>query len=540
MAVGVALASLAVAALSSPAISQPVSGSSPLKNPSTITIGDIASSINVSCGRSRARGATFPVHAPDLTPGSAGTVTVDKETFDVGPEGWHHSRANSTVALVFDSGSWLWRVNRGAPQEVANRLVEQSTASPDPGDFVPARQLLNSGWTEGAVWARLSTVTCAYGLTGDTRLVAVMANLVNALSGRRYYGPPFHAVHNHGLFANLAIYNAGVVAANSDWMGLAQSRMMDESALVFGPCGMIDEQASSYEVKNYELWLTAKAILGDSAPGALTESLDRARRAIGALVQPDGQLQVIGDGSNRDLGSTYAYEGPLWCPTLADFQHGSGWAAGRTSFPGGMTQHTLRFGPIARMHGHDDHGAPTWWVELNGASTAVLSDRGLFDKSTGPREAFERGPKAHSVLEISNTQMPGGTTGHRTLRADGGYDYTLGWHGRVHDRTRTVDFSGTSASLEVTDSVTRVSRGSHYYVQHWQLAPGWSPRGSNTAVKGRLTLRIQCLVNGVDTPLIAVPVRQTTGFRQDLPAWDMQCRTTKYGPTKIATTLRVS
>src|SRR6185312_5854385 len=101
-------------------------------------------------------------------------------------------------------------------------IVDQAlafyAADPDPGTST-------AGWDEGTSMRRLTALNCLYQLTADGRLVPAMAAEVAVLTGPRYYGPPYHKVHNHGLMANLAVLRAGRLLGRNAWISTALTRM---------------------------------------------------------------------------------------------------------------------------------------------------------------------------------------------------------------------------------------------------------------------------------------------------------------------------
>ncbi|CAB4911826.1 unannotated protein [freshwater metagenome] len=501
------------------------------------TDAEVASAVARECARSIGRGQILSVDSSSLDSGGS-TVIVDGQTFAVGPAGWQHSGADALASAVFDSGGWLWAAYDVDYPAIADRLVEQAIASPDPGDDATHTQLLDTGWAESAMSRRLGTVVCAYDKTSDVRLLPIMTSLVAGLSGPRYYGPPYRQVHNHGLFANLAIFDAGLVVSEATWVDFAVGRIEAEAPLVFGDCGMMGEQASGYQVLNYQLWQEASSAIEGHGSGT-TALLSQAAVAIGALAAPDGHIEPIGDGFGSFDASAFPYLGSLWCPTESGQLRASGWAAAQMITSYGASHHIVRFGPAPTMHGHDDRGSMTWWVDVSGVQTQVLSDRGVFDKSDRLRLEQESAAGNHSVLEIGRMALDRVVSATRHVYANDSYSYTL-VSGTERKRTRSITFWSGSPVVSVVDKIQPPNSSRRFYIQHWQLASGWVPSGTNSATKGPLTLTITCLVNGVRHPLVAKSASENMGFRQGVPAWDMQCRAQAQAPMRISTTLRLT
>src|SRR5262249_13178525 len=109
---------------------------------------------------------------------------------------------------------------------MASQLVAFHTADPDPGTS-------QYGWDEGTAERRLLSENCVYAVSRDPRLVDLIAADVQVQLGSRYYGPPYHQVHNHGLMANLQLIRAGELLNQPEWVTLATDRMRRESVLAF-------------------------------------------------------------------------------------------------------------------------------------------------------------------------------------------------------------------------------------------------------------------------------------------------------------------
>lgn len=419
-------------------------------------------------------------------------------------DGWSTvNRKDPSWALWFQSLNWLVPLALDDPDTAVKVFQERDARLPDPGSGYSNSYRKPLGWTQGQFRTRLETATCLYALTGDERLEPIAARLAQAnMDPDRYPGPPDHPVHNHGTMSNIALVQAGRAFDKQGWVDVAVERFTRDLPEVFSSCGMMWEQSSTYQEHNVSLWQrTARVLEVD-----LTEP----EFALAALVRPDGVLEAIGDGQpEADLvpnGET------LWCPD-------TGWAAGS---PDAATHYTIHFGPAASRHGHNDHGGITWFA----FDTAVLSDRGLFDKKRDRRFDFAKSMAAHSVFEpIGADWYSPSTTGKRLGRT--GYLLTDG-DGSIA-RERTIEVSANR--LTVRDRGT----GAKSWIQHWQLAPGWNPTATGAVHDGGATLTIDC------ANLKAVKVEAFTAWRTATTAWDMQCRMTASNKkAAMTTTLTVS
>lgn len=423
------------------------------------------------------------------------------------PSGWrYYNGKDPAQTLWFHSLNWVAYLALSDPKTAIDVLVEADKALPDPGRYGGKYDRQATGWTQGAFRTRLETVTCLWYLTSDKRIIPVAEKLAEAnMDPARYPGPPYNAVQNHGAMSNIALYQAGKAFERDDWIEYALKRLTNDMPEVFEPCGMMWEQSSTYQAHNVALWSKATRILGDEFAGPET--------ALGALVRPDGVLESIGDG--QPASGLTPNGKTLWCRQ-------TGWAAGTLRDDTlGPAHYTLRFGPSNDDHGHFDHMSVTWFA----AGVPVLSDRGLFDKQMGKRRTYAQGSTAHSMLLPSDVTRYDAYTSAERIGLGGGYHLTDS-DGYVQ-RDRTVTF-GTSA-LHVVD----VASGAKNWVQHWQLAPGWTPTVTGAVYEDGTTLAINC------AKWKAVQVEAYPAWRTVAPAWDLQCYAKAYDVT-FDTTLTVS
>jgi hypothetical protein len=440
-------------------------------------------------------------------------LVLDGRRVNLKGKGWAaENPRDPSWTLWFHSLAWLVPLALEDPRTAVDIFIERDKALPDPGASVGNRLRRPVGWTAGQFRTRLDVANCLYNLTDDPRLVPIAKRLAAvSMDPRRYPGPPYFPVHNHGTMSNVTLMQAGKAFGQTEWVDFALKRFKRDLPLVFEPCGMMREQSSTYQVHNVKLWEKTAAQLG--AP------LEAERRALGALVRPDGVLEAIGDGQ-PDSGLVPNGES-LWCPE-------TGWAAG--TLRGGSADDTardahfvLRFGPPMRFHGHLDHGSLTWYA----LGAPVLSDRGLFSKDRGPRFDYAHTMAAHSVFEPVGSPDYNPVTKASRISAK---EFALSDAQDGIARTRDVTISPTR--LVVRDRGT----GAKEWIQHWQLAPGWEPTktGAINEAAG-LTLTIDC------PRLRPVRVEAFTAWRTTVDAWDLQCRvdSDKRKSARLTTTLVV-
>jgi hypothetical protein len=414
-------------------------------------------------------------------------VVFDGKKVVLDRSGWKaDNERDPSWTLWFHSLAWLVPLAIADPQTAIDVFVERDRALPDPGARLSNRDRRPVGWTQGQYRTRLETASCLYNLTRDPRLVPIAGRLAEAnMDMRRYPGPPNFPIHNHGTMSNVALMQAGKAFGRQQWIDVAMTRFARELPLVFESCGMMREQSSTYQEHNLRLWMKTADQLGSD--------LTRQKRALGALVRPDGVLEAIGDG--QPSVGLQPNGASLWCRE-------TGWAAGTVE----GSHFVLRFGPAIDYHGHPDHGSLTWFA----LGTPVLSDRGLFSKDRGDRFTFAKSMAAHSVFE------PVGSPRYNP--------YTQARRHSLTSYTLTDSAGGISRTRDISIGRTRLvvkdqGRGAREWIQHWQLAPGWTPAPNGAVHKeAGLTLSVDC------PRLKAVKVEAFTAWRVAVPAWDLQCK----------------
>lgn len=388
----------------------------------------------------------------------------------LGPRFWNEpSVADPTWRLYLYSLRWagplVARAEKDQQHEASKRLVDTVLRfyvdHPDTGKAV-------LGWDEGGSLRRLETLNCLYRLTGDSRLTAKMATEANVLFGPRYYGPPRHPVHNHGLMANLRLVEAGTHAGRPDWSKAAGERIRREAGLAFTRLGTSYEQSSGYQAINAELWQQAAQTLADLNPNdpvipTIRTTVRRAHSVSEWVTEPDGGVVQIGD--TKRAGGT-----PAPRRTERVFRDdAAGLVVGRWSWKDpNTTYYTLRYGPPRRAHGHHDKASLTWTA----AGSRVLVGSGYFSY-----EAANRFSQYQKTPQSSNVAIPVGANPKLTATAKvtrsiqrstrDRWWLTDAVYGRNH--ARAVDIDHAARKLTVSD----VFSGRVAADQIWHLDPEW-------------------------------------------------------------------
>ena len=370
---------------------------------------------------------------------------------------------NAKLTMDFYSNSWLTPSTVKDIPFAVDLVLDQARSNPDRGS-----RFMKDGWSEAVTTKRLQSVACLYSLAGDPRLIPVVEELAAAnMDESRYYGPPNHKAHNHGVMADRALIDASNVMGRPEWRDKAVQRLRAQLAGTFDSCGMIHEQSSTYQNFQSSLWRhVSNRTRGIPVSEDMSEAADRARGMVEALANPDGSFEIIGDGSFLEVEK----KGPVrsvnhWCPD-------TGWAVSTTVDKRLVQHEIIRFGSGTRFHGHPDKGSMTWWVgNHDRVGKRVLTDRGLYGKNNDWRLVYSRSSEAQS-----------------TLLWQGGSDLRMqGKQSRVGD-ARVVKLSGSnkrgawdrkitrfdSTARTVFEDTVRGAAASRGATQVFTLAPGWN------------------------------------------------------------------
>jgi hypothetical protein len=459
--------------------------------------------------------ATADCGGPSATPvpdGQAIVVSLPPAApFTVGrinPYVWRHPMvADPSWRLTFEAFMYLpplaVRAARDGQTTSLNTIVNQVIAfhgqNPDPGSDA-------YGWDEGTAQRRLQAENCLYSLTHDSRLVPGMTADANVQFGRRYYGPPYRPVHNHGLMANLRLVRAGELLGRSTWVTFALNRMAHEAPLAFSAAGTSWEQSSSYQLLDTRLWQSAADELAQHPAYAATTTAIRAvttkaLRVVGWFTEPDGRFVQIGD-SDRGVGGTSQTRPGIFRDDAA------GYAMGRWSrTDAATTYYTIRYGPSRRAHGHYDRGGLTWTT----FGARVLVGPGRYDYGSALIDAWQRSPIANNVAIPQSggyNDSASASIVAQTIQIPArAYRVVDLLYGRTH--SRSIDIVNGAHRLVVRDAYS----GGVAFRQYWHLDQSWrwvstSPGGTALLFKNasgrhltiKTTGRLYSLRRGSTTP----------------------------------------
>ncbi len=395
----------------------------------------------------------------------------------------------------------------------------------------PDRGLSVRGWDEGSSLRRLEYLNCLYALTGDARLVPGMKAEVALQFGPRYYGPPRHPVHNHGLMANLRVVEAGRLLGQPAWIAKAGARIQAEAGLAFSRLGTSWEQSSAYQPINRNMWSAAADVLAsldaeNPVVAAIRRTTRRADNVTQWLTEPDGRIVQIGDAQ-----LVPGIPQPKRTDPGVFRDDPAGLAVGRWSWKDADTSYyTLRYGPPRRAHGHPDKTSVTWSV----AGSRVLVGSGFFGYDTlSPYVQYQKTPQAANVaIPVGGKarNAPAAVTRMGITRAAHRWVMTDRTFGRSH--ARTVDVHHGRKMLTVWDGFGgRVAAD-----QVWHLDPQWqlvsAPRHAKLLRFKRPDGRIlEIRTTGWAASVVRGATRPVAGWNFEAPGkrtpnWELRLRWT--------------
>jgi hypothetical protein len=343
---------------------------------------------------------------------------------------------------------------------------------PDPGSATPeALARANAtGWDEGTNYSRERSLNCLYAVTGDDRLVPAMRAAAEANKDPiRYYGPPGHRVHNHGLLANLALVDTADLLHDADLRAFAMARLTTAAPGAFSPFGFTYEQSTYYHDVNVRFWTEAAALMAadpdvpQTTTALIQTRLLAARRIAGALVDPTGHKAAIGDSHAVVVAR------PIGQRVLSFRDDPGGIATARWSWSDPNTSWwSIRYGAAQIMHGHQDHGSVTWST----MGVPVLVDPGYMTYDpTDPMTAWQKSPAAHNVAVPVGLATQRKTGLMKLLTRAGQVDTVV-----VQNRSWAKPVTTTAVVDNARHRLTLTNRVDALFATHLHLAPGWTFR----------------------------------------------------------------
>jgi hypothetical protein len=377
--------------------------------------------------------------------------------------------ADPTWRLNFQGLMWMKPLARRAAmdgqQSLVDALIAQAVAfhkqNPDPGNN-------NYGWDEGTALRRLETENCLYALSPSATLIAGMTADAGVLLGSRYYGPPNHPVHNHGLMANLQLVRSADLINRPAWKTTATKRMTTEAPQAFSKYGISYEQSSMYQLTNATLWEQAVIVLAASpetamASRAIRTVVAKAYQIFTWMTEPDGRIVQVGDsdemaGRPGNLGLNRA---------IRDDQ--AGWLIGRWGWTdANAPYYTVRYGPVRRAHGHHDRAGGVTW-STKGVRVLVGPGRYGYDTASAYNK-YQISPQGQNVAVPDKGVAGGGTSAITTTFNASSHVFVVKDTVYARSHVRGITVNRDLPRIVVSDSFP----GASVWRQSWHLDPDWT------------------------------------------------------------------
>lgn len=303
---------------------------------------------------------------------------------------------------------------------------------------------------------------------------------------------------NHALHQNTGLFVVSCFLRRDDWRQLALERLAELFSRSFDAEGANNEGSIQYHQHNLTWWQNAWeriGLEGVETPSDILSRLHLAAEFLAHAVRPDGTLVPIGDTHLRrikagawpeleyvaSLGETGT---PPAAPTLVasnGYVLGrSGWGDQRRPFTA-QSHYSIRFGPRATHHSHQDRGAVTFFSK----GQDWVTDPGSYIYE--PRDPFRRylrSREAHNLVVIEDREYrPAGDVSLDKLATDdSAHDYQISddnYEG-VGLCRRVVYLPGLDLMI-VVDTVNAEEPVTAR--QLWHVEPGVKPRYRDCAVE---------------------------------------------------------
>ncbi|MFB6724972.1 heparinase II/III family protein [Kribbella sp. NPDC056345] len=324
---------------------------------------------------------------------------------------------------------------------------------------------------------------------------------------------------NHGTEESLALFGVGCTLGRADLKRTAADRLATGIKTAIDPQGSTNEQSTAYAQYNYSLWGRAIDVLGKC--GVDASPTIRARRQqqanwLALATNSLGELHQLGDSevvrtvpvarTPLEYVGTSGKRGTPPAQRVGVFAAGyvfgrTGWGTQRPFAQ--ESTYSLRFGPVRRLHGHDDHMSLTY----TSLGREVLVDGGHAGYKGDAWQRWARGQSAHNVMTVSGV----GASATRLTRSDvreSSEFYEL----RDVGRTRGV------LVLKDPDLMVVLDRGAsavrRQYETLWHL-----PAGQKVTPYGAGSVVAQRPGDTVKTVLLQVPYGEPTTPARIASSW---------------------
>jgi uncharacterized heparinase superfamily protein len=448
---------------------------------------------------------------PPMAELRAGKITLLGLTRDLaGPAGWCHHDAPRLWRFHLHYWDWAWALAAGADTGGNGDVAAAAVDAGGKGDVAPgngaageARELFAQLWTtwstatsfaRGDAWHPYPAALRAWSWCGLYAPLAAGGDLAPKLAAALTGHAAFLRRHletdvagNHLIKGLKALAGLAVFTGDHQALHAALTRLARQARRQVLPDGGHCERAPAYHCQVLADLIDVANLAeaaGIAPPRDLTAAIWRMRRWLGAVLGPDGEVPLLGDGYPvpRELLSLLRPAPPgeeplvvLPSSGLARLSTGGWQVLADAGGPG-------RWGVAAHAH------AGTLGCLVYSGRAPLVIDTGTSTYADSPARAYERSTAAHNTAEVDGTdssEVWGAFRVGRRARArwlatyaHGGAVVCAASHdgyrhlpGRpVHRRRWTL----TAGTLVVDDLIS--GRGRHKVAVHWHLAPGTALR----------------------------------------------------------------
>lgn len=429
------------------------------------------------------------------------TEEIKSGVLRLAPHGrWEAERLDDWTADPFSSRNWQFQHHalrwlspvRHAAQEgdVAAHQLWFDTVRSWITENPPGTSASKYAWMDMADGMRAQELVFGWSIALTDDEQELLRGSLNA-HGRWLADDSNQSSGNHALHQNTGLFVVASFLRRQDWQQLALRRMSEIFTESFDVSGANNEGSIQYHQLNLVWWTKAwerVTLEGLSIPPEVDARLRKAAEFLAHATRPDGTMTPIGDThlrrtssegwSELEYASSLGTEGEA--PAATAIVAPNGFVFGRTDWgdqDGSFTEQThysIRFGPRASHHAHQDRGA----VTLYAGAKDWVTDPGSYIYE--PKDSFRKYLKSregHNVLVIEGREYdPEGSVDLENYSIDdSAHDFQLvdrNYRG-VAVRRRIVFLPGLDIlvvldAIEADEAITAR--------QLWHVEPGVKPR----------------------------------------------------------------
>ncbi|WP_350280497.1 heparinase II/III family protein [Kribbella sp. HUAS MG21] len=337
---------------------------------------------------------------------------------------------------------------------------------------------------------------------------------------------------NHGTDESLALFGVGCTLGRHDLKKLAADRLTSAIKTSIDTQGTTNEQSTAYAQFNYALWGRAIDVLRKCGvdPGTtITARRRELAKWLALATNSLGNLPQLGDSEVVKTvpvpGTVLEYAGTLGARGIRPTQRigifDGGYVFGRTGW--GETRpftqestYSIRFGPVRKLHGHEDHTSVTY----TSRGRDILIDGGHSGYKWDDWRSWAKSQFAHNELTVASTAAEHPETKLvRSSIKDTSEFYEL------KDKLGPVDRTRGVLMLKDPDLMVVLDRGasatSQQYSALWHLPADQKVvvSGNDRAVAARPGDRVKTTLLQIPFQQQTTPIEVVTGAADPVQGW---------------------